>query len=147
MKILHRQHRFHILWGNTPCINYMQYPWGYAVQVRICFTHESYHQYLWVISSVRMSHILSTGESYPQYFLGYALPLSMQYLWVILDGFGQASEIKCSKLVTKLVAVHLRQSLTLAVLKGLKVKTKYEPSSVIYSSKNSLQPMAGCRIN
>ena len=35
-----------------------------------------------------MSHILSTRED-------------MQYPWVILDSFEQASEIKCPKLVTK----------------------------------------------
>ena len=77
-----------------PCINYMQYPWGYAAPVRICITRES---------------IISTRESYPQYPWGYAVPVShilstredMQYPWVILDSFEQASEIKCSKLVTK----------------------------------------------
>ena len=37
----------------------------YAVPVRICITRESYHQYPWVISSVPVSHILSTRESYP----------------------------------------------------------------------------------
>ena len=54
----------------TPCINYMQYPWGYAVPV---------------------SHIISTRESYSQYPWGYAVPVShilstcedMQYPWVI----------------------------------------------------------------
>ena len=80
----------------SPCINYMQYPWGYAVPVRICITRESYHQYPWVISSVPVrvcitresyhqylwgyavpvSHILSTCESYPQYPWGYAVPMS-----------------------------------------------------------------------
>ena len=78
----------------------------------------------------------------------------MQYMWVILDRFGQASDIKFPKLVTKntrmfqnlsLLAVHL--SLILTVLKGLKVKTKYQPAMFIYSSKNSWQPMAGCKIN
>ena len=51
----------------SPCINYMQYPWGYAVLVRICITRELYHQYRWVISSVPVSHIISTCESYHQY--------------------------------------------------------------------------------
>ena len=69
-----------------------------------------------------MSHILSNCED-------------MQYLWVILDRSGQASEMKCPKRVTKntrmfqklvLLAVHLKQSLTLIVLKGLKMKTKYQ---------------------
>ena len=54
----------------SPCINYMQYPWGYALPV---------------------SHIISTRESYPQYPWGYAVPMShilstcedMQYSWVI----------------------------------------------------------------
>ena len=68
-----------------------------------------------------MSHIFSNCED-------------MQYLWVILDSFEQASEVKHPKLVTKntrmfqklsLLAVHLRQSLTLTMLKGLKVKTKF----------------------
>ena len=38
----------------------------YAVPVRVCSTHESYHQYSSVISSVPM-RICSTHESYPQY--------------------------------------------------------------------------------
>ena len=80
----------------TPCINYMQYPWGYAVPVRICITRESYPQYPrvissvpvricsaresypqypWVISSVPV-RICSTSESYPQYLWGYAVPVS-----------------------------------------------------------------------
>ena len=67
----------------------------------------------------------------------------MQYLWVILNSFGQASEIKCPKLVTKntrmfqklsLLAVHLRQSLALTVLKGLKVK-KYQPALLFIQVK------------
>ena len=83
--------------SRSPCINYMQYRWGYAVPVRICSTRESYPQYswgyavpvshilstresypqyLWVISSVLVSHILSTCESYPQYPWGYALLVS-----------------------------------------------------------------------
>ena len=75
----------------APCINYMQYPWGYAVPVRVCSTRESYHQYLWVISSVPV-RICSTRESYPQYPWGYAVPVShiistresyLQYPWVI----------------------------------------------------------------
>ena len=159
---------------DSPCINYMQYPWRYAVPMRTCITRESYHQYPWVISSVRVkicstresyprypwviscesypqyvsvissvpvSHILSTcedvqypwgissvpmricstHESYPQYPWEYAVPLShilwvissvpvshilstcedMQYPWVILERFEQASEIKCPKVVTK----------------------------------------------
>ena len=60
----------------------------------------------------------------------------MQYPWVILDSFGQAADIKCLKFVTKntrmfqklnLLAVHLKQSLALTVLKRLKVKMKYQP--------------------
>ena len=65
-----------------PCINYMQYPWGYTMPMRICITHESYHQYPWVISSVPM-RVCSTCESYPQYpwvislvSWGYAVPVS-----------------------------------------------------------------------
>ena len=61
----------------------------YAVPVRVCSTREDMH-YLWVISSVPVSHIISTRESYPQYPWGYAVPVShilstredMQYLWV-----------------------------------------------------------------
>ena len=48
----------------------MQYPWGYAYESYIISTRESYHQYPWVISSVPVSHILSTRED-------------MQYPWVI----------------------------------------------------------------
>ena len=68
----------------------------------------------------------------------------MQYLWVILDSFGQASDIKCPKLVTKntrmfqklsLLAVHLRQSLTLTVLKGLNVKMKNQPALLFIQVK------------
>ena len=60
--------------SKTPCINYMQYPWGYALPVsHIISTRESYPQYPWVISSVPVSHILSTRESYPQYPWGYAV--------------------------------------------------------------------------
>ena len=70
----------------------MQYPWGYAVLVRICITRESYHQYPWVIFSVSVSHILSTRESCPQYpWVTSSVPVShihstredMQYSWVI----------------------------------------------------------------
>ena len=49
-----------------PCFNYMQYPWEYAVTVRICITCASYHQYPWVMSSVPVK-LCSTRESYPQY--------------------------------------------------------------------------------
>ena len=73
---------------SAPCINYMQYPWRYAVPVRICITCKSYHQYPWVISSVPV-RVCITRESYPQYLWGYAVPVShilstrkdMQYLW------------------------------------------------------------------
>ena len=94
-----KNENFFIAWyerASPPCINYMQYPWGYAVPVRICITRESYHQYPWVISSVpvrvcitRESYhqypwvissvpmrICSTRESYPQYLWGYAVPVS-----------------------------------------------------------------------
>ena len=50
-----------------PCIDYMQYPWGYALPV---------------------SQIISIHESYPQYPWGYAVPMTvcstredMQYPW------------------------------------------------------------------
>ena len=136
----------------------MQYPWVISsVPMRICSTmshilstRESYPQYPWGYT-VPMSHILSTHELYPQYPWGYAVPVShilstredMQYLWVILDNFEQASEIKSPKLVTKyqndskaeLLAVHLRQSLTLTVLKGLKVKTKCQPALLFIQVK------------
>ena len=67
----------------------------------------------------------------------------MQYLWAILDSFGQASEIKCPKFITNIrmiqklsiLAVHLTQSLTLTVLKGLKVKTKYQPALLFIQVK------------
>ena len=54
----------------SPCINYMQYPWGYAVPVSHILSTGEDMQYPWVISSVPVSHILSTGED-------------MQYPWVI----------------------------------------------------------------
>ena len=38
----------------------------YAVPIRVCSTREDMHP-LWVISSVSVSHILSTRASYPQY--------------------------------------------------------------------------------
>ena len=75
-----------------PCINYMQYPWGYALPVsHIISTCESYPQYPWEYA-LPISHIISTCESYPQYPWGYALPVSHilstresypQYQWVI----------------------------------------------------------------
>ena len=74
-----------------PCINYMQYPWGYAVPVRICITRESYHQYLWVISSVPV-RVCITRESYHQYlWVISSVPVRIrstresypQYPWVI----------------------------------------------------------------
>ena len=79
-----------------------------------------------------MSHILSDCED-------------MQYLWVILDSFGQASDIKCPKFVTKitrmfqklnLLAVHLRQS-DFDSAEQTESEDKVSASSVIYSSKNS----------
>ena len=152
--------------------SYPQYPWGYAVPIsHIISTHESYPQYPWGYA-VPVSHILSTCESYPQYPWGYAVPVSyilstredmqypwvissvpvshilstcedMQYLWVVLDSFEQGSVINCPKLVTKyqndskaeLLAVHLRQSLTLTALKGLKVKTKCQPALLLIQVK------------
>ena len=68
----------------------------------------------------------------------------MQYLWVILDSFEQASEIKCPKLVTKY------QNDSKAEFTGNTSETesdsdstertdsedKVSASSVIYSSKN-----------
>ena len=120
----------------------MQYPWVISsVPVRICSIRESYPQYPWGYA-VPVSHILSTRED-------------MQYPWVIssvlllaheivLNSVGQASEIKCRKLVTKntrmfqklsLLAVHLRQSLTPTVLMGLKVKMKYQPALLFIQVK------------
>ena len=78
-----------------------------------------------------MSHILSNCED-------------MQYLWVILDSFQQALDIKFPKLLTRntrmfqnlsLLAAHLRQSLILTVLKGLKVKMKYQPALIFIQVK------------
>ena len=86
-----------------PCINYMQYPWGYALPVsHIISTRESYPQYPWGYA-LPVSHIISTREdmqypwvissvpmSHPQYPWGYAVPVSHiistresypQYLW------------------------------------------------------------------
>ena len=62
----------------APCINYMQYPWGYALRLWVISSVPVSHilstregmQYPWVISSVPVSHILSTRED-------------MQYPWVI----------------------------------------------------------------
>ena len=74
-----------------PCINYMQYPWGYALPMRICIIRESYHQYPWAIPSVPV-RVCITRESYPQYpWVISSVPVShilstgedMQYLWVI----------------------------------------------------------------
>ena len=64
------RNKFELFEKKSPCFNYMQYPWGYALPV---------------------SHIISTRESYPQYPWGYAVPMShilstredMQYPWVI----------------------------------------------------------------
>ena len=53
----------------------IQYPWGYAVPVRIFITRESYPHYPWGYA-LPVSHILSTCESYPHYPWGYALPVS-----------------------------------------------------------------------
>ena len=59
----------------------------------MCSTREGMH-YPWVISSVPVSHILSTRESYPQYLWRYAVPMSHiistresypQYPWVIFS--------------------------------------------------------------
>ena len=52
----------------------MQYPWGYAVPVRIFITRKSYPHYPWGYA-LPVSHILSTCESYPQYPWGYAVPV------------------------------------------------------------------------
>ena len=61
----------------------------YAVPVRVCSTHEDMH-YPWVISSVPVSHILSTRESYHQYpWVISSVPVRIcsthesyhQYLW------------------------------------------------------------------
>ena len=57
-----------------------------------------------------MSHILSTRED-------------MQYLWVILDSFEQASEIKCPKLVTKY------QNDSKAEFTGSQSETESDPDS------------------
>ena len=59
--------------------------------MRICITRESCHQYPWVISSVPVSHILSTGEDMQYLWVISSVPVShilstgedMQYLWVI----------------------------------------------------------------
>ena len=73
----------------------------------------------------------------------------MQYMWVILDSFGQASEIKCPKLVTKntrtfqklsLLAVYLTESDSDSA-EGTEGEDEVSASSVIYSTKNSQQPM------
>ena len=57
-----------------PCINYMQYPWGYALPVsHIISTRESYPQYPWGYV-VPVSHILSTREGM-LYLWGYAVPV------------------------------------------------------------------------
>ena len=58
-----------------------------------------------------------------------------------MDSFEQASEIKSPKLVTRMIqklslpAVHLRQSLYLTVLKGLKVKTICQPALLFIQVK------------
>ena len=78
----------HMNFSASPCINYMQYLWGYAVPVRICITRESYHQYPWVIS---VSQILSTGEDMQCPWVISSVPVShilstgedMQCPWVI----------------------------------------------------------------
>ena len=74
----------------SPCINYMQYPWGYALPLsHIISTRESYPQYSWGYASP-VSHIISTRESYPQYpWVISSVPVShilsthedMQYPW------------------------------------------------------------------
>ena len=140
-------------------------PWGYAVLVsHIPSTHESYPQYLWVISSAPVSRIISTHESHPQYPWGYAVPVSyilsncedMHYLWVILDSFGQASEIKCPKLVTKNTSMIQKLEFTACPsetgsdsdsAEGTEDEYEVSASSVIYSSKNSWRPMANWKMN
>ena len=59
----------------TPCINYMQYPWGYALPV---------------------SHIISTCDSYPQYPWGYAVPVS--YIGQLWTSFRNKVSQACHKI-------------------------------------------------
>ena len=96
----------------SPCINYMQYPWGYALPMsHIISTRESYPQYPvshilstredmqypWVISSVPV-RICNTRESYPQYLWGYVVPvshiLSLRWFKCWVQGL---MPLKCSK--------------------------------------------------
>ena len=53
----------------------------HAVPARIYSTCESYPQYLWVISSVLVSHILSTCESFSVPVRVSSTCEDMQYLW------------------------------------------------------------------
>ena len=79
-----------------------------------------------------MGHILGNCED-------------MQYLWIILDRFGQALEIMCPQLITKntrmfqklsSLVVHLRQSDSDSA-ERTEGEDEVSPSSVIYSSKKS----------
>ena len=80
----------------------------------------------------------------------------MHYLWVILDSFGQASEIKCPKLVTKSTSMIQKLEFTACPsekgsdsdsAEGTEDEYEVSASSVIYSSKNSWRPMANWKMN
>ena len=60
----------------------MHYLWfiSWVPMSHILSTNESYPQYPWVISSVPVSHILSTHEGM-QYPWGYAVPVS-KFIWM-----------------------------------------------------------------
>ena len=80
----------------------------------------------------------------------------MHFLWVTLDSFRQASEIKCPKLVTKKCQNVSKAEFTCcpsktesdsASAEGTEGEDEVLAGSVIYSSKNSQQPTTGCKIN
>ena len=73
-----------------------------------------------------------------------------------LNSFGQASDIKCPKLITKNTRMFSKVEFTdrssetesdSDSAEGTDGEDEVSASSVIYSSKNSQQPVAGCKIN
>ena len=73
----------------------------------------------------------------------------------MLDSFEQGSEIKCPKLVTKypndskaeFTGSPSETESDSDSAGGIEGEDKISTSCVIYLSKSSLQPMAGCKIN
>ena len=66
--------------GETPCINYMQYPSGYAVLVIHILSTSEDMQNPWVnLYKRRMNEILFTGTAYPH---RYCIPSTELIIWL-----------------------------------------------------------------